>query len=586
MTTNINSFFDNHTTLQNYNQKIKTSEIQEEDTDIIILDDIDDFGEVYPDIKNIEKNSSEKKKNFPENINEKQTKAVQEKNNFDYLKKNPESQNNKNLQKIKLENSKVSNNIDNLFSNFKNSSLFNSNLNSNSNNYNLSTNKPKLKDLPNYTTETEEKFNSMNINYKFQQNSTVLQENKINIEYKNTNKPNNINNNINNKSSNKDLTNLNGNTNKNPAFIIGKFEQENNKNNSNINSYCQNLQNKNFNYNNVNNINNMNNNYKVNSEYSQGGNYSTNNKQNNFCSNNNYNNNKFIIHDVSKEQNFNNNNNFNNNKFESNPEKEVILNYDKITSQKVKSSSVKEYSFKEELNPKYKNNQEDYIKIIDNFTDNPKIGLFSLYDGHGGEDPVKYVKDRMPEILAKFLKNSNDTIDNCLISAFDKIDNELKFYDSENTGTTATVVVISGKTLFLANVGDSRCILINNSETKILSYDHKCTDLKEVERIKNSGGMIFNNRVFGQLALTRALGDHAIKKYGVVSTPFINKIELKESDKYIIIASDGVWDVITEEYIKELALKFVNTEEICENVIQQSLVKGSKDNISCIVIKL
>ena len=420
----------------------------------------------------------------------------------------------------------------------------------------------------------------MNINYNFQKNSTVVQENKINIDYKSTNKTIN---NINNKFSNKDLINSNGNTNKNLGFIIGKFEQENNKNNSNLNSYSQNLQKINFNYNNINN------NYKINSENSQNGNYSINNKQNDFHSNINNNNinNKFIIHDVRKEQNFyNNNNNLNDNDFKSNTEKEILLNYDKIIPKKVIFTSVKEYFFKEELNSKYKNNQEDYIKIIDNFTDNPKIGLFSLYDGHGGEDPVKYVKDRMPEILAKFLKNSNDTIDNCLISAFNKIDNELKFYDSENTGTTATVVVISGKTLFLANVGDSKCVLVNNSETKILSYDHKCTDLKEVERIKNSGGMIFNNRVFGQLALTRALGDHSLKKYGVVSTPFINKIELKESDKYIIIASDGVWDVISEEYIKELALKFLNTEEICKNVIQQALMKGSKDNISCIVIKL
>ncbi len=225
--------------------------------------------------------------------------------------------------------------------------------------------------------------------------------------------------------------------------------------------------------------------------------------------------------------------------------------------------SVNEFAFREEINSKYKNNMEDYTKILDKFNENKKMGFFSLFDGHGGEDPVKYVKERMPEILGKLIKNSNNTIDECLISAFEKVDNELKFYDSENNGTTATVVVINDKYIYSANVGDSKSILVNitnninsneninddinwtidNIKIKQLSCDHKCNDESEIKRIKNSGGMIFNDRVFGQLAITRALGDHAIKKYGVISTPFVSITEIKKNDKFIIIASDGVWDV-------------------------------------------
>jgi protein phosphatase PTC1 len=289
--------------------------------------------------------------------------------------------------------------------------------------------------------------------------------------------------------------------------------------------------------------------------------------------------------------NLNNTNNNNSNpnlivkKLEENVNKEK-----KDASPQVKQTqfySVLEYSYKEEKNGRFRNSMEDFSVIIDAFNQDKSKGFFSLYDGHGGTDPVKYVKDRVPEILAKMINEKGETnMEQNLIQSFTKVDEELKFCDSENTGCTACVVYISNKQLYCANVGDSRCMLVSSSDATQLSYDHKCTDQAEVERIRSSGGIVFSGRVFGQLVLTRALGDHALKKYGVIATPFVSKTAIEEKHRYCVIASDGVWDVINNEELFNLSKCVHTADEFAKTLIKSSLQNGSKDNISCIVIKL
>lgn len=100
--------------------------------------------------------------------------------------------------------------------------------------------------------------------------------------------------------------------------------------------------------------------------------------------------------------------------------------------------------------------------------------------------------------------------------------------------------------LYVANVGDTRAVLSNNGVAERLSVDHKSTNEQEVARIKNGGGLIFGNRVGGQLAITRAFGDHFLKNDGVIANPYIKRHVLRPSDKCLVIASDGVWDVLED----------------------------------------
>mmetsp|Transcript_26267 Transcript_26267/g.19721 ORF Transcript_26267/g.19721 Transcript_26267/m.19721 type:complete len:130 (+) Transcript_26267:451-840(+) len=101
--------------------------------------------------------------------------------------------------------------------------------------------------------------------------------------------------------------------------------------------------------------------------------------------------------------------------------------------------------------------------------------------------------------------------------------------------------------LYVANVGDTRAVLNKNGVCERMSQDHKATDFNEVQRIKGGGGIVLENRVGGSLAVTRAFGDHALKRDGVTAKPFINKHALRPFDKHLIIASDGVWDVLEDQ---------------------------------------
>jgi serine/threonine protein phosphatase PrpC len=226
---------------------------------------------------------------------------------------------------------------------------------------------------------------------------------------------------------------------------------------------------------------------------------------------------------------------------------------------------------------------EDTGVTLPNLTNDYKTSLFGIFDGHGGNDVVKYIKDRIPEIIKKYI-NDLCPIEKCFINSFNKIDEELKFYDSENTGSTATIVLIQDNKIYCANVGDSRAYIIYNNSIKQITVDHKCSIPEEAERIMNAGGKITKNRVQGQLVLTRSLGDLYVKKYGVTNLPDISVNKIDNNVKYVVIASDGIWDVVDENTVLNMSKLKKNAEEFCKDLVKKAIEKESKDNISCIVI--
>lgn len=322
------------------------------------------------------------------------------------------------------------------------------------------------------------------------------------------------------------------------------------------------------------------------------GNYTYINKQK---GENLFNNNYYQVYDkkqIGSRQMFHNNsaksnNSNNNNKINNNILKDIY---------NPSARSVKEYSYKEDANKDCRDYMEDFCKIVDKFNNDDSKGLFCLYDGHGGIQPVNYVKERLPEVFSKFLRESVNTVEKALIYTFQKLDDELKlFSESQNVGTTACVVYFqtekdivigSKRMLYCGNVGDTRALLITTKEVKRLTYDHKCSDQSEADRIRKIGGIIFNGRLFGQLALSRALGDHALKKYGVTPTPCINKHVINEKDKFVVICSDGVWDVLSDKDIHELASFSTNADELAKSIVNAAIDKGTQDNVSCIAIKI
>ena len=271
-------------------------------------------------------------------------------------------------------------------------------------------------------------------------------------------------------------------------------------------------------------------------------------------------------------------------------QKKPSMNLDSMNSKKSTSTTIKNkntpfssFSYQEDKNLKYRQSMEDIGVTIPNLTNDYKTSLFGIFDGHGGNDVVKYIKDRIPEIIKK---NLNDLypIEQCFINSFNKIDEELKFYDSEYTGSTATIVLIQDNKIYCANVGDSRAYIIYDNYIKKITVDHKCSVPEEAERIIKDGGKITKNRVQGQLVLSRSLGDLYVKKYGVINLPDISTNTIDYNIKYVIIASDGIWDVVDEKTVLNMSKMKKNADDFCKDLVKLAIEKESKDNISCIVI--
>ena len=86
--------------------------------------------------------------------------------------------------------------------------------------------------------------------------------------------------------------------------------------------------------------------------------------------------------------------------------------------------------------------------------------------------------------------------------------------------------------------------------------------------------------------LTRAFGDWELKPFGVICEPHITRINITDNDRYVVVATDGVWDIFEDEDIYQMSKGMNNSKEFCNSIVDKAIEKGSMDNISCFVIKL
>ena len=94
-------------------------------------------------------------------------------------------------------------------------------------------------------------------------------------------------------------------------------------------------------------------------------------------------------------------------------------------------------------------------------------------------------------------------------------------------------------------------------------------------------------RLGGLLAITRAFGDLSLKKnMGLIVKPQVRKLEIRLSHKYLIIASDGLWDFVKIKAIQKILKEQMQPDDIARTLIKTAIGEGSADNISIIVIKL
>ncbi|ETV96745.1 hypothetical protein, variant 1 [Aphanomyces invadans] len=260
--------------------------------------------------------------------------------------------------------------------------------------------------------------------------------------------------------------------------------------------------------------------------------------------------------------------------------------------------------------------------------------FFGVFDGHGGLEASQYVNDHLHKNLLCHINNLcrdngmnvddvHSIIARGLTCAFETTDTDfLKTSSRPQAGSTATTVVIAGSTIYTANVGDSRTVLSRNGRGIRLSNDHKPSRPDEAQRIRDTGGFIIHGRVMGELAVSRAFGDCEFKTYDayssqtglrledehgveqpmidpseilkgplVISTPEISQVQITEHDEFILMASDGLFDVFEDQvavdFIRHELSKCGDIQRSVERLVHHAIdVRGSRDNVTAIVVML
>ncbi|XP_022723796.1 probable protein phosphatase 2C 76 isoform X3 [Durio zibethinus] len=169
---------------------------------------------------------------------------------------------------------------------------------------------------------------------------------------------------------------------------------------------------------------------------------------------------------------------------------------------------------------------------------------------------------------------------------------DVDFLDSErdtyrDDGSTASTAVLVGNHLYVANVGDSRTIISRAGIAIPLSEDHKPNRSDERKRIENAGGVVMwagTWRVGGVLAMSRAFGNRMLKQF-VVAEPEIQDKEIDEEFELLVLASDGLWDVVPNEDAVSLARAEEEPETAARKLTETAFTRGSADNITCIVVR-
>jgi serine/threonine protein phosphatase PrpC len=282
----------------------------------------------------------------------------------------------------------------------------------------------------------------------------------------------------------------------------------------------------------------------------------------------------------------------------------------------------------------YKANQDDYAVLSPAKYGHADKAMFAVFDGHGhvGEKCARFAMTQLPTAICavsdKFTADA--PIKSNISKTFVEVNKKMHAagdIDDTLSGTTAVMSIIMGNTVWVANVGDSRCIIVKeengNLVPKALSTDQTPYRRDERARVRKSGARVLNMdqlegleaihddwdmslgdevdeggdppRIWSQdgaypgTAFTRSFGDSIAEELGVFAEPEILKYEMTKDDKFMIVASDGVWEFITNKDVCDIAKKADDPQEaaclLWKAAYKEWITKEVRtDDISVIVV--
>jgi len=185
-----------------------------------------------------------------------------------------------------------------------------------------------------------------------------------------------------------------------------------------------------------------------------------------------------------------------------------------------------------------------------------------------------------------------------LARAFVSLDHEFATVsEGSYVGTTAVVVLLSSQRMWVAHCGDSRAVLGRGGTAMALTQDHKASRDDEVARVQAAGGHVWWDRVMGELAVSRAIGDHCLRPF-VIPEPEVCMLDRSPDDEVLILASDGLWDVLSNQEAADMALHTLHATEAsgvvgvaaarkaASALTKAALERGTRDNVTCLVVDM
>lgn len=234
----------------------------------------------------------------------------------------------------------------------------------------------------------------------------------------------------------------------------------------------------------------------------------------------------------------------------------------------------------------------------------PGFAFFGVFDGHCGNKVARYCGENLYQRIFRDPSFEQKRYEDSMVAGFLGIDQDILSdprLQNDSSGCTAVVAFATPTHVYCANAGDSRCVLSRNGKAIALSADHKPTNEGEMKRIQKAGSFVSYGRVNGNLSLSRAIGDFNFKQnktlppalQAITAKPDVVVHELTPDDEFLVLACDGIWDVMSNEqvvsFISRSLEKTDDLAAICEDVFTQCLAPSAPglgcDNMTMVIVQ-
>ncbi|KAH6755750.1 Protein phosphatase 2C family protein [Perilla frutescens var. hirtella] len=240
---------------------------------------------------------------------------------------------------------------------------------------------------------------------------------------------------------------------------------------------------------------------------------------------------------------------------------------------------------------------EDRFSAVVGIQGDSKQAFFGIFDGHGGAKAAEFAAENLDKnIIDELNRRGGDhgEIQLAVKGGYLTTDSEFLKRDVRGGACCVTALITRGN-LVVSNAGDCRAVCSRNGVAEALTSDHRPSREDERERIEMLGGFVECRngvwRVLGSLAVSRAIGDHYLKQW-VTAEPETRVLKLDQEYEFLLLASDGLWDKVSNQEAVDIAHPFcINAEEpqpiaACRKLVDLSVSRGSADDISVMLIQL